>query len=75
MPVKCLMSRTKQGHWQKRYVRKLYGVSPRQPGCPPTKEGSRVAANVWWEKKQAAIDAGPKRDAEQWQDFIDVYGN
>lgn len=55
--AKELMHWTKQKRWQKRYSGKLYGVSPRQLGTPATKEASRAAANKWWEKKKAEIDA------------------
>lgn len=43
--------------WHKRYRGKLYFRSARQLDCEPTKEASRVAANEWWERKQAEIDA------------------
>ena len=71
MRVKQHMSWTQQKRWQKRYKGKLYGVSPRQLGCPPTKEGSRVAANAWWEAKKAAVDRETNLPAREWQDFID----
>jgi len=71
MPVKQHMSWTKQKRWQKRYKGKLYGVSPRQLECPPTKEGSRVAANAWWEQKKAELDRDTNLQSREWQDFID----
>lgn len=56
MPKRELMTWTRQGRWQKRYRSSLYGVSPRQLKCPPTKEASRLAANAWWEQKKAELD-------------------
>jgi hypothetical protein len=35
---------------------KVYVVSCKDLGAPPTKEGSYQAANAWWERKQAEID-------------------
>jgi integrase len=59
--------------WQKRHNRRLYAVSIRQlraafPTLPiePTKEGSRDAANLWWQRKKAELtlaeDARPSLD-------------
>jgi integrase len=42
--------------WHKGYLGRRYAVSPKQLGCPATKEASRAAANEWWEKKRKAID-------------------
>ncbi len=43
--------------WMKFYKGKMRAVSCRQLGIdPPTKEGSRSAANKWWEQKQVEID-------------------
>jgi integrase len=43
--------------WMREYKGKKYAVSCAQLGCPPTKEQSWLAANNWWERKQAQIDA------------------
>ena len=59
--AKQLMYWTDQKRWQKRYMGKLYGVSPRQLECPPTKEGSRAAANDWWQAKKAEIDSNANK--------------
>lgn len=55
--VDLLMGWSKsQKRWFKKYRGKMYAVSPRTLGTEPTKEASRLAANRWWEKKQAEID-------------------
>ena len=48
--------------WQKRHKGRLYAVSVKQlqrafPTLPvqPTKEGSRDAANLWWQRKRAEL--------------------
>src|SRR4051794_10481188 len=46
-----------EARWHKRYRGQSYAVSPRQLGCDRSKEASRIAANLWWERKQAEIDA------------------
>jgi integrase len=59
--------------WQKRHNRRLYAVSIRQLraafptlAIEPTKEGSRDAANLWWQRKKAELtlthDAQPSLD-------------
>ncbi len=35
----------------------MYARSAKQLKCPPTRDGSRTAANEWWQTKQADIDA------------------
>ena len=45
-----------QKRWLKKYRGKMYSVSPRQLKSPPTKDGSRQAANQWWEAKQRELD-------------------
>ncbi len=45
-----------QKRWLKKYRGKMYSVSPRQLKSPPTKDGSRQAANQWWEAKQRTLD-------------------
>lgn len=53
-----LMSWIKGRHcWYKKYQGQLYQISCRQLNCPSTKEQSVLAANNWWERKQAEIDA------------------
>ena len=47
----------RQRRWAKKYKGKVWFVSPRQLDTDSTKEASRQAANDWWEKKQAEIDA------------------
>ena len=58
MPEVELMGwNTRQRRWFKKYKGKVFAVSPKQLGTEPTKAASRKAANDWWEKKQAQIDA------------------
>ena len=58
MPAVELMSWNKtQRRWFKKYRGKMYSVSPRQLEVECTKEGSRVAANAWWDRKQDDVDA------------------
>lgn len=58
MPTPELMGwNEKAKRWFKKYKGKPYAVSPRQLGMPETKEGSRKAANQWWECKQHELDA------------------
>ena len=54
--------------WQKRFNRKLHAVSCKQLGLPRhlwTKEGSRLAANAWWQTKQAELDGQAGADAAE----------
>ena len=58
MPNADLMGWNKTAkRWFKKYRGTIYAVSPKQLGTEPTKEGSRQAANEWWTKKQAELDA------------------
>ena len=50
--------------WMTKYGGKMYSVSCRQLGTAPTKEASWRAANSWWERKQAELDASAKVDDE-----------
>jgi integrase len=49
-----------QSRWCKMHKGIRYVISCATLGAPATKEGSREAANAWWEKKRAEIDAGGK---------------
>lgn len=48
--------------WRKMYRGKVYTVSCKELGLPPTKEESYQAANAWWKAKLAELDraASPK---------------
>ena len=71
MPVKPLMTWVKGSkRWQKKYKGEHYWVSPRQLGAPPTREQSVIAANLWWERKQAEIDAQEKQREDPVWDKI-----
>ena len=57
MPIIELMGWNKtQRRWFKKYLGKIYSVSPKQLGAESTKEASKAKANEWWEKKQTEID-------------------
>lgn len=43
--------------WMKNYRGKPYAVSCRQLGTDRTKDGSVLAANLWWEEKQKELDS------------------
>lgn len=64
MPRKLLMSPTFNGRharWRKRYMDELYTLYCSDLGLPEelwTELGSYQAANDWWVKKKAEIDAG-----------------
>jgi hypothetical protein len=59
MARRYLMSwNARHRRWMKEYKGKKYAVSCRQLGVPETKEASYQAANGWWERKKAEIDAG-----------------
>ena len=49
-----------QRRWLKKYRGKMFAVSCRQLGCPPSKDASRAAANSWWGAKQAELDTIPE---------------
>jgi integrase len=62
MPRQLSMSYvSSQRRWTKKYKGRIYSVSCKQLGCPAGKEASSVAANAWWEKKQAQIDSEEKQ--------------
>lgn len=46
-----------QKRWTKKYRGTTHSVSCRQLGTAPTKEASTTAANEWWERRRAEIDA------------------
>ncbi|HEX4611139.1 MAG TPA: hypothetical protein VH092_23310, partial [Urbifossiella sp.] len=63
MPVAYHMTYVKaQNRWIKVYQGKSYSVSCKQLGIGPSKEGSWLAANAWWESKQREIDAASRPD-------------
>lgn len=47
----------KQKRWSAKYRNKVHFVSPRQLGCPATRDQSVLAANLWWAAKKSEIDA------------------
>lgn len=61
MPKELMTWRRKDQRWYKKF--KLNGkwewfyYNPKKHGVPPTKEGSRAAANHWWESKRRELDA------------------
>jgi integrase len=57
----------KRKGWLKNFKGKIYNVSCRQLGVPPTKEASWERANAWWLQKKLQLDAQPDQ-AEQAQD-------
>ena len=42
--------------WRKLHRGKVYVISCKELGAPPTKEGSYQAANAWGERKRAEIE-------------------
>ncbi|WP_165073872.1 tyrosine-type recombinase/integrase [Paludisphaera rhizosphaerae] len=48
--------------WRKCVKGKWYSVSCKQLGVPETKEASWKAANEWWEREQALVDAPSEDD-------------
>jgi hypothetical protein len=46
--------------WNKHYKGKMYCVTTKALGVPPTPMDSYQAANAWWLAKQAAIDRAAK---------------
>jgi integrase len=50
--------------WVKTHNKKEYVVSCRQLGAPRTKEGSRQAANEWWEGKLIELEGQPPPEAD-----------
>ncbi len=63
-PTHMSYIRSRKG-WYKKYQGQLYQVSCKQLGVPPTKDQSMIAANAWWEAKQAEIDAQAKATTAQ----------
>jgi hypothetical protein len=55
---KMTWEKSKQ-RWRKMYQGRIYTVSPRSLGCPPTKDESYQAANGWWEAKLTEIKGQP----------------
>ena len=57
----CLMTwEIPRKRWRKVYQSRVYHVTPKELGCPPTKEASYRVANAWWQKKKAELDAPPR---------------
>src|SRR5262249_3965070 len=54
-----------QRRWSRMHKGKRYYISPRQLGCPETKEDSIHAANRWWRKKVAEIDSVPPQAPQE----------
>src|SRR5712692_11734521 len=46
-----------QKRWIKQFQGKTYSVSCKQLGCATGKDASWVAANSWWEAKEAELNA------------------
>jgi hypothetical protein len=58
MAIRMLMSWVpSRKRWTKKYQGKMYAVSCSALGVPGTKDASWRAANAWWVKKQAELDA------------------
>lgn len=58
MAIQPLMTWAKERKgWMKSYKGKMHAVSCKQLNTPPTKDQSVLAANCWWQSKQAALDA------------------
>ena len=55
---KMTWEKSKQ-RWRKMYHGRIYTISPQSLGCPPTKDESYQAANVWWEAKLTEIKGQP----------------
>jgi hypothetical protein len=53
--------------WMKMYRGKRYVISCKALKVASTKEASYQAANEWWEKKVAEIDAQPPAKDRRWQ--------
>ena len=64
---------TSQKRWFKKYRGKMFAVSCRQLGVPQTKDGSLLAANIWWEAKQAELDAQPVCPIRQAKEVHQTY--
>jgi len=63
MPAKYLMNWIPaEKRWQAKYHGKLYRISAAKLGCPPTKDQSYMAANLWWEDKRRELDAADRPD-------------
>lgn len=63
MPRKLLMTYvSSQKRWTKKYNGKMFSVSCKQLGCPSSEAASWMAANLWWEAKQAEIDAQARQE-------------
>ena len=45
--------------WIKKFKGKMYAVSCRQLGTDETKDASALAANAWWEAKEAELESAP----------------
>ena len=65
MPIRTTMTWVSaQKRWIKKYRNKMYSISAKQLGTPPTKEGSIFAANQWWQDKQDELEAAnPKKQS------------
>jgi hypothetical protein len=60
MPAAELMTWVKaRKGWMKKYKGRMYSVSCKQLGCPPSREHSREAANQWWLAKLATLETSP----------------
>jgi integrase len=55
----------KQKRWIKQYQGKSYSVSCKQLGTGAGKDASWLAANSWWERKQAELEIDQRGDAEE----------
>jgi hypothetical protein len=53
-----------QRRWTKMYRGQRVYVSPKELGCLPTQEASVQAANAWWARKQAELDAAHRPDPQ-----------
>ena len=56
--------------WEKMYKGQRFVVSPRQLGVADSKEESATAANEWWRKKRAEIDAASLRTPKPLDELV-----
>ena len=75
MPAAELMTWSKsQRRWLKKFKGRMFSVSAKQLGCPPSREHSREAANTWWHAKQDELGKQvlPKPHEREYRRVIDT---
>ena len=74
MARKPLMTwQAKQQRWFKKYRGKIHAVSCRQLNTERTKDGSVLAANLWWEEKRRKLDAQEQRPEPSTKEIRGIY--